>query len=165
MWTWFLLVILSCIIAVVISCSCRGADASHNAGLHTDWWSDYIYNCVWNVIMFSVLSVLWRCDFIMPFVIQTWLYPVVKYCVFARFIFVSRVIVSSNNSCFVWGVHYNGCLVFCQLKFNICVRCDMAFIEPMHRNKPNFTYLLSYLLTAMSLWHEWVITSRENYGV
>ena len=22
-------------------------------------------------------------------------------------------------------------------------RCDMAFIEPMHRNKPNTTYLLS----------------------
>ena len=21
-------------------------------------------------------------------------------------------------------------------------RCDMAFIEPMHRNKPNITYLL-----------------------
>ena len=24
------------------------------------------------------------------------------------------------------------------------VRCDMAFIEPMHRNKPNITYLLLY---------------------
>ena len=23
-------------------------------------------------------------------------------------------------------------------------RCDMAFIEPMHRNKPNITYLLTY---------------------
>ena len=34
--------------------------------------------------------------------------------------------------------------MFCQLKFNICVRCDMAFIEPMHRNKPNITYLLTY---------------------
>ena len=22
-------------------------------------------------------------------------------------------------------------------------RCDMAFIEPMHRNKPNITYLLT----------------------
>ena len=32
-------------------------------------------------------------------------------------------------------------VVHCQLKFNICVRCDMAFIEPMHRNKPNITYL------------------------
>ena len=41
------------------------------------------------------------------------------------------------------GFHYNVCLVFCQLKFNICVRCDMAFIEPMHRNKPNITYLLT----------------------
>ena len=34
-------------------------------------------------------------------------------------------------------------MVFCQLKFNICVRCDMAFIEPMHHNKPNITYLLT----------------------
>ena len=40
------------------------------------------------------------------------------------------------------GVHCNVCLVFCQLKFNICVRCDVAFNEPMHRNKPNITYLL-----------------------
>ena len=24
-----------------------------------------------------------------------------------------------------------------------CVRCDMAFIEPMHGNKPNITYLLT----------------------
>ena len=23
----------------------------------------------------------------------------------------------------------------------LCQRCDMAFIEPMHRNKPNITYL------------------------
>ena len=42
--------------------------------------------------------------------------------------------------------HYNICLVFRQLKFNICVRCDMAFIEPMHRNKPNITYLLTKLV-------------------
>ena len=42
----------------------------------------------------------------------------------------------------VLGFHCNVCLVFCQLKFDICVRCDMAFIEPMHRNKPNITYLL-----------------------
>ena len=34
-------------------------------------------------------------------------------------------------------------IVFCKSKFNICVRCDMAFIEPMHRNKPNITYLLT----------------------
>ena len=45
----------------------------------------------------------------------------------------------------VLGFHYNVCLVFCQLKFNICVRCDMAFIKPMHRNKANITYLLTYL--------------------
>ena len=27
----------------------------------------------------------------------------------------------------------------------IYLRCDMAFIEPMHSNKPNITYLLIYL--------------------
>ena len=27
---------------------------------------------------------------------------------------------------------------------SLCIaRCDMAFIEPMHRNKPNITYLLT----------------------
>ena len=32
--------------------------------------------------------------------------------------------------------------VIFQLKFNICVGCDMAWIiEPMHRNKLNVTYL------------------------
>ena len=28
------------------------------------------------------------------------------------------------------------------------LRCDMAFIEPMHRNKPNITYLLTYFNSA-----------------
>ena len=32
---------------------------------------------------------------------------------------------------------------FIQSIFNICVRCDMAFIEPMHQNKPNITCLHS----------------------
>ena len=32
---------------------------------------------------------------------------------------------------------------FSQLKFNICVRCYMAFIEPMHCNIPSITYLLT----------------------
>ena len=60
------------------------------------------------------------------------------------YIFVNSVKVSSNISCndFVSRFLYNVCLVFCQSKFNICVRSDMAFIEPMHRNKPNITYLL-----------------------
>ena len=26
-----------------------------------------------------------------------------------------------------------------------CLRCDMAFIEPMHRNKPNITYYFAWL--------------------
>ena len=29
-----------------------------------------------------------------------------------------------------------------QLKFTICVRCDMAFIKPMHSDKSDFTFLL-----------------------
>ena len=28
------------------------------------------------------------------------------------------------------------------------LRCDMAFIEPLHRNKPNITYLLTNLLLS-----------------
>ena len=55
------------------------------------------------------------------------------------------------NQCdcrFTVKMHHNVCLVFCQSKFNICVRCDMAFIEPLHRNKPNITYLLTYRKNA-----------------
>ena len=40
-------------------------------------------------------------------------------------------------------------MVFCQTEFNICVRCDMAFIEPMHCNKLNITYLLTYQLASI----------------
>ena len=47
----------------------------------------------------------------------------------------------SKDETKVSGFYYNVCLVFCQSKFNICVSCDIAFIEPMHRNKPNITYL------------------------
>ena len=39
------------------------------------------------------------------------------------------------------GFHYNVCLAYYKLKFNICIRFDMAFIAPMHHNKPNITYL------------------------
>ena len=31
------------------------------------------------------------------------------------------------------------------VEIDICVRCNMAFIEPMHHNKPNITYLLMSL--------------------
>ena len=50
------------------------------------------------------------------------------------------------------------CLCFALLCFLLCylfplVRCDMAFIEPMYRNKPNITYLLfplvSYYLSIL----------------
>ena len=47
---------------------------------------------------------------------------------------------------FVLGFHYNVYLVFCQLKFNICVRWDVGFIVSMPRNKPNFTCLLTGLM-------------------
>ena len=31
-------------------------------------------------------------------------------------------------------------------ELDVFLRCDMAFIEPMHRNKPNITYLLDVFL-------------------
>ena len=48
----------------------------------------------------------------------------------------------------------------CQSKFNICVRCDMAFIEPMHRNKPNITYLLTQWRLVMPF----VIFGKIEFG-
>ena len=80
------------------------------------------------------------------FIMQPWFYPIVKFCFnaicFTRFIFVNSVIVYSIISCNnLYQDFVIVCLVFCQSKFNICARCDMAFIEPMHRNKPNVTYL------------------------
>ena len=44
----------------------------------------------------------------------------------------------------IW-LDYNICLVLCQLKLNICVRCDIAFVGPMHRIKPNIIYLLNWI--------------------
>ena len=35
-------------------------------------------------------------------------------------------------------------------KFLRNYRCDMAFIEPMHRNKPNITYLRNYQLPGIT---------------
>ena len=37
----------------------------------------------------------------------------------------------------LWFLHWTAD----ELKFNIYVRCDMAYIEPMHRNKSNITRL------------------------
>ena len=34
---------------------------------------------------------------------------------------------------------------------SMCVRCDMAFIEPMHRNKPNITYFLTSMCVVSSV--------------
>ena len=36
----------------------------------------------------------------------------------------------------------------------------MAFIEPMHRNKPNITYLLTYSLSGKTSYHQ-ISRSRE----
>ena len=58
---------------------------------------------VFEILRLIFLSVLQGCVFILPFIIQPWFYPVVKYCFNAicstRFIFVNSVIVSSNISC------------------------------------------------------------------
>ena len=93
-----------------------------------------------------------------------------KYCFdaicFTRFIFVNSVIVSSNISCndLSWDfiIMY---VVFCQLKFNIGIRCDMAFIEPMHRNKPNITYLLTCPQHWTMWWaSSWIVVATTSRG-
>ena len=43
------------------------------------------------------------------------------------------------------------CLKFSQLKFNICVRCDMAFIEHMHRNNPMQCYLITSIIVVLMI--------------
>ena len=82
-------------------------------------------------------------------IIETWLYTVAKYqfnaIYFTCFIVVNRVSVSCN-------ITYNDlsddfikqCMVYRQLKFNVCVRCDMTFI--VHRNTPNIIDLLDWFL-------------------
>ena len=93
----------------------------------------------------------WLClkCFILPFIIQPRFYPIVKYCLMPS---VLHVLSLSIVSYFLQISVITFCLtislkdyVFCQLKFNICVRCDMAFIEPMHRENPGITYLLTRL--------------------
>ena len=55
-------------------------------------------------------------------------------------------------------------MVFCQLKFSICVRCDMAFIEPMHRNKPNITYLLTpWCILDSTILHTVLFSHRDHF--
>ena len=73
--------------------------------------------------------------------------------------FVRVVQQSPVNSLHKWTMMWNfdGSLI---LAWTSCwtslvtndFRCDMAFIEPMHRNKPNITYLLTYQWFEM-LWH------------
>ena len=57
------------------------------------------------------------------------------------------------------------CMVFCQLRFNIYERCDMAFIEPMHRNKTNITYLFQGQLhdAATSSMEKKTLTGLSKY--
>ena len=35
-------------------------------------------------------------------------------------------------------------IVILSVEIHICVRCDMSFIDPMHRNEPNITYQYSF---------------------
>ena len=49
------------------------------------------------------------------------------------------------------GTHALSVIVLHRSLHDLSIRCDMAFIEPMHRNKPNITYLLPYLLTCLLL--------------
>ena len=49
--------------------------------------------------------------------------------------------VYRRNVCLYFHHHFIS--VF-HVMFHICVRCDMTFIEPMHRNKPNTSYLLHF---------------------
>ena len=104
---------------------------------------DYTFNSVWNV-MFSVLSVLQGCIFI---IIQPWfilLWNIFNAICFMCFILVNSVIVSSIISCNDLYQNFIIMYVWYFISRNsISVRCDMAFIEPMHRNKPNITYLLT----------------------
>ena len=46
-------------------------------------------------------------------------------------------------------------------------RCDMAFIEPMHRNKPNITYLLVCRISTISLFARllWSTTLSSGFSM
>ena len=67
------------------------------------------------------------------------------------------IIIRWNPTCGVKKVKHNVyrrnvCLYFhhyfisdFHVMFHICVRCDMTFIEPMHRDKPNSSYLLHFM--------------------
>ena len=58
-------------------------------------------------------------------------------------------LTTQKNQCFA-------SFAFCT-KYNssISVRCDMAFTEPMHHNKPDITYLLTCLFTYPSQYVPW----------
>ena len=84
--------------------------------------------------------------FCLLFIVEPWFLPVVKYC--SNIIcFTCRIVVNSIAVSLKYG--YNNlarcvCLVRCQLKFNIFVRYDMPFIQPIHHSKPNITCLLKW---------------------
>ena len=43
------------------------------------------------------------------------------------------------------------------LNLKMSLRCDMAFFEPMHRNKPNITYLLKDVIGKMvAIWSQYI---------
>ena len=105
---------------------------------------------------------------ILLFAIQSWFYSVVKYrvnviCLFYLFCFFRSQYCYSFFKYqlyrFVLGFHYNVCLLFSQLKFNICERCNMPLTGPMYRNKPNITYFLTYSYT------EWQILFQISFSL
>ena len=50
-----------------------------------------------------------------------------------------------NDVCKMLSILYRSCRSVCPMDSIHIGRCDMAFIEPMHRNKPNITYLLIHI--------------------
>ena len=85
--------------------------------IHYPLMCDYTLNCVWNVIMFSVLSILQGCIFILPFHCTTLILSCCEIflmpSVLCVFIFVNSVIFSSIISC------YNLCQDSLQCMFGI----------------------------------------------
>ena len=102
-----------------------GARASHNACLHTI-----------ARLCFYYAFLLYNLNFIL-------LWNIFNAICFMCFIFVNSVIVSSNISCNDLYQDFILMFVWYFLSRNSMSVCDMAFIEPMHRNKPNITYLLT----------------------
>ena len=107
----------------------------------------YILLC-WSVFIFRLLIVLfmaifsnvslYNLDFILLYNFALVPFALSSFIVDDSVTFSSSF--SHNNASYDVVMIY--VLVF-QLIYNICVRCGMAFIEPMYHNKPNISYLLT----------------------